>query len=92
MHQELVPGGSLDELEHMVLESVLSSLDTMMANGNEVVVPIFRWIRSIVSMASTNAIYGPEKHPMKDPKFIEGFWSVEFIFRLYNRPSCSTAG
>jgi hypothetical protein len=83
MHQELVPGESLDELEHMELENVLRSFDTMMANGNEVVVPMLRWIRSFVSIANTNAIYGPERNPMKDPEVMEGFWSVEVISRLY---------
>ncbi|KAH8702815.1 cytochrome P450 [Phaeosphaeriaceae sp. PMI808] len=82
MHQELVPGESLNELEHMVLENVLRSFDTMMANGNEVVVPMLRWIRSFVSMANTNAIYGPERNPMKDPEVMEGFWAVDKDFAM----------
>lgn len=61
MHQELVPGKSLDELMQTVLDDVSRSLDTVITNGNQAVVPMFQWIRSFVGKASTTAIYGSER-------------------------------
>ncbi|KAF2177968.1 cytochrome P450 [Zopfia rhizophila CBS 207.26] len=82
MHQVMIPGDCLDELMQTVLNDVSRSLDTVITNGNQAVVPMFQWIRSFVGIASTNAIYGSERNPMKDPAVMDGFWAVDKDFAL----------
>lgn len=39
-------------------------------------IPLFRWIRKFVTIASTDTLYGPEKDPMRDAEVMNGLWYV----------------
>jgi hypothetical protein len=74
MHQEMAPGEKLDELMRTVLDDLSTSLGAVITKGDQASVPMFQWVRSIVGMAGTNAIYGSDSNPLKEPAAMNGFW------------------
>ncbi|KAK8080328.1 cytochrome P450 [Apiospora hydei] len=82
MQQFLRPGESLDHMMKTMLKSSVGFLDTHLARGAEVTVPLFSWVRRFVGITSTNVAYGSEQNPMKDPSVSDDFWKVdkEFAF------------
>lgn len=74
MHQSLLPSDRLQEITQAVLSNMLGYLDSASNVDDQKGVPLFQWIRQFVSTASTNAVYGPEKNPMRDPEIMNGFW------------------
>lgn len=73
MHDSLAPGPSLEVTTQAMLKSVTSLLDSMDdVKGNEI--GLFDWVQKVVTRASTDAIYGPEGNPFKDPAVYGGFW------------------
>ncbi|KAM0810026.1 putative Cytochrome P450 [Seiridium cardinale] len=82
MHRALMPGEGLDEILQTVIEEISSFCDTETGNGNQTDVPMFHWIRELVSVAGTSAIYGRKRSPMQDPKVLDSFWAVDKDFAL----------
>lgn len=79
MHQTLKPGGSLTEITQTMLED-LSKFLCSPIHDNEEGLLLFEWIRSFVTLASTNAIYGSDKNPMQNPEVANGLWAVDKHF------------
>ncbi|KAH8883488.1 cytochrome P450 [Thozetella sp. PMI_491] len=82
MHQSLMPGESLDETTAAVLKHMLAFLDSAGELNDPKGVPLFQFVRQLVTIGSTNAIYGPEKNPFRDLEVLEGFWAVDRDFAL----------
>lgn len=76
MHETLKPGQALEETAAAIVHSVLNSLlsDDLINNENTDGVPLFSWLRNLVSVATTNGIYGSEHNPFQDPEVLDGFW------------------
>ncbi|KAM7189585.1 cytochrome P450 [Rhypophila sp. PSN 637] len=84
IHQLLQPGPSLDKTAATIVSSVLESLlrNEQLDDSNTDGVPLFRWLRNSLSVATTNGIYGSEHNPFQDPEVLDGFWAVEKNFAL----------
>ena len=73
MHQALAPGPDLDELICLMLQRVSESLNSLLRHHDEIVIDLYKFIREMITLASTDAVYGPQ-NPFQDPKVREGFW------------------
>ena len=78
MHITLAPGKDLDESTRVFLASCSKLLDNIPTNDDGTI-GLFAFIRRIVTLASTDAIYGPSKNPFLDPAVQNGFWWVEIL-------------
>lgn len=67
----LSPGTTLDTMNELFLGNVSASLDVISPNGDTV--ELFDWMRHIITIASTNAVYGP-LNPFKSPRVEKAFW------------------
>ena len=72
MHQALAPGSDLDELICLMLQRVSESLNRLLEDHDEIVIDLYKLIRETISLASTDAVYGPQD-PFQDPKVRRGF-------------------
>lgn len=83
MHQSLLPTDRLEERTQAVLSNIWSCLDSAYNNiDDQNGVPLFQWTRQSFVIASTNAVYGPERNPMRDPEVMNGLWYVIFLSPL----------
>ncbi|KAK7974519.1 hypothetical protein PG989_016367 [Apiospora arundinis] len=82
MHQFLRPGESLDHMMPMVVKSSVGLLDKEITGEANVTVPLFAWVRKLVSVTSTDVFYGSEKNPMRTPGTLDNFWAVDRGFAL----------
>ena len=73
VYQALAPGPGLDELFASVVAYVSASLDELLGAGDEVVIDLYGWIHQIITLASTNAVYGCQ-NPFKDTGTRSDFW------------------
>ena len=58
-----------------MIEPMLRAIDSYLLNleeNNEV--DLFVWMRRMVTMCSTSAVYGPSNPFTKDPSFYDLFW------------------
>ncbi|KAI1746709.1 cytochrome P450 [Xylaria castorea] len=82
MHQSLMPGERLDDASQTVLKHISQLIEATVGNGNEHCISLFQWIREVISIASTDAIYGPDQNPMHNTEVMEGFWAIDRDFAL----------
>lgn len=73
MHQSLAPGADLDDLVRSMIVHISQSVEALLAEHDEAVVSLYDWIHDMVTLASTNAVYGPQ-NPFHDPVVRKGFW------------------
>jgi hypothetical protein len=73
MRDALVPGPNLDEMNRAMIQNVAASLDELMTTGKPVKKCLARWLRDTITIATTNAVYGPQ-NPYKDQSVQDGFW------------------
>lgn len=78
IHAALLPGDSLDAMNRIAIHDIAASCDELapgMVDGTPVPVRIelMRWIRHELTMASTNAVYGP-MNPFNDPRVEDSWW------------------
>ncbi|KAI1469808.1 cytochrome P450 [Daldinia caldariorum] len=74
MHDTLKPGKSLKDIRQATLKDLIKFLGLGLESEDRREVPLFDWTRRFMTEAATNAIYGSEKNPMKDPEVYNGFW------------------
>ena len=77
MRTALKPGEGLDEMNRAMVEEVagrLDELENQIKAGHDRV-GLSTWLRDIVTIATTNSVYGPQ-NPYKDRAVVEGFWWV----------------
>lgn len=82
MHTALLPGPHLDSMNETMVKNVAAAFEEvdaeLDAGGNEgMVLDLYAWSRHLISLASTDAIYGVENPFRKDRKVEDGFWYVE---------------
>ncbi|KAJ2991563.1 hypothetical protein NUW58_g2470 [Xylaria curta] len=82
MHAALQPGRHLQETSQAVLMNIIRFFDFETPKISQTSIGLFQWVRRVVSLASTNAIYGPTRNPMQNDEVMEGFWSVDRDFAL----------
>ncbi|KAL2016806.1 hypothetical protein VTK56DRAFT_2975 [Thermocarpiscus australiensis] len=85
MHRALLPGEHLDYTMRATLRSSLGFLESAVGGvtGDEGCgVPLFQWVRRFMTIAGTDAIYGEEKNPFRDPEVMDSFWAVDKDFAL----------
>ena len=73
MHGALAVGADLDRMNESMVESLsrqIENLDLLAQSGP---IGLFKWIRRCITLASTNATYGP-RNPFKDPAIEQAFW------------------
>ena len=69
MHTALVPGTDLDRMTQVFVSSVSQRLNELEGEVN-----LFESVRRLVTIASTDAVYGAEANPFKDPDIEQAFW------------------
>ena len=67
----LAPGKDLEQMTQAMLKQVSPYLDAL---ANDVEVDLFEWIRNMVTMCSTRAVYGPDNPFDQDKTLITSFW------------------
>ncbi len=75
MHRALVPGERLDRMMRETLRSSKEFLDASL-EGQTDSVPLFHWVKQFMTIAGTDAVYGAEKNPFRDPEVGQSFWYV----------------
>lgn len=73
MHQSLAPGPDLNGLISSIASSVSTALDELLEEHYELNIDLYAWIRGLIALASTDAIYG-KGNPFRDPEVMNGFW------------------
>jgi hypothetical protein len=77
MRAALTAGPGLDEMNRVMIQNIAGSLDVLIPPGaQQVTIKLSRWLRDIITLATTNAVYGPE-NPFKDKEIQDSFWYVE---------------
>ena len=76
IHTALAPGGEgLEQMTRIAIKNVCNSLDCLEPNPGPVRLSLTKWLRHEITLASSEAIYGPG-NPFRDPKVEDGFWWV----------------
>lgn len=73
MVETLSPGPALMELKTAVLDRVAGSLNGMGDSGK---FGMYRWMRDVLTIASAEAIYGPENPFSNDLSLVDALWYV----------------
>ena len=55
-HRYLSPGLSLDKMERAALAAILGYLDELASKPNGVVLDLFAWLRTMMTVSSTEAV------------------------------------
>lgn len=77
MKRALQPGPGLDGMNRVMVGNVAGSLDGLIREGEESVqIGLHGWLRGLVTMATTEAVYGP-RNPYRDLKVRDSFWEFE---------------
>ena len=72
----LAPGPALDEMNNIMIQNIAASLDKLKSpSGQQRKIALSKWLRSVVTAATTNSVYGAE-NPFKDSAVEDGFWYV----------------
>ena len=67
----LAPGRTLENMIKPLLEEASTYFDALVKDNE---VDLFAWMRQLVTMCSTRAIYGPENPFNKNPRYSDSFW------------------
>ncbi|KAL8694167.1 MAG: hypothetical protein Q9224_003621 [Gallowayella concinna] len=75
MHRCLGPGPSLEEMERVALTRMLQFFGELGKDG--AVIHLFAWLRTVMTVASTEAIYGPQNpFSKRRPELEQALWQV----------------
>lgn len=72
IHPAMSPGPSLDAMNWAAIQSLAQVLETLAAKAPRVV-DLFGWVRHEVSLATSDAVYGP-MNPFRDTAIETAFW------------------
>lgn len=70
----LAPGTALEQTTSDMLSSALQFLDSMDASSMPQEVDLFSWTKSLLTQASTCALYGSAHNPFQDPAVEAALW------------------
>ncbi|KAL8920373.1 MAG: hypothetical protein Q9172_004540 [Xanthocarpia lactea] len=76
-HRCLSPGPSLEKMERVALPRLLCYFEELGSRTDATTLDLFAWLRSVMTVASTEAIYGPENPFSKRPQLEQAFWDWE---------------
>ena len=69
----LAPGMALEQMTKTMLLEASSCLQAL---DNDNVIDLFAWVKHMMTLCSTRAIYGPENPFNRDERLIKAFWYV----------------
>lgn len=72
----LLSSPDLDQMNRVMIQSIAASLDSLEVPANKAKVKLAKWLRSNVTLATTNSIYGPQ-NPFNDVSVADAFWQFE---------------
>ena len=67
----LAPGKDLQQTTKAMLSHASSYFEALTTDAE---IDLFEWLRYMVTMCSTGALYGTENPFSKNPKFVDSFW------------------
>ena len=67
----LAPGEDLEKMTEVMLQETLMALDDLKSDN---VIDLYGWSKSLMTICSTRAIYGPENPFSKDQSLVNEFW------------------
>ena len=70
----LAPGKALEHTTSEMLSGALQFLDFVNVSSRSKELDLFSWTRSILTRASTDALYGAEGNPFHDPALGDTLW------------------
>ena len=72
----LAPGPDMNEMVRTALNTATSFFDDLkMETGDkDLEVDLYGWTQEFVSLATTQAVYGPENPFRHDPRLVQSFW------------------
>ena len=70
----LAPGPELDDMVRTMVEKMNPFLDDLEDKMNGTDIQLYGWFREAMSVASTEAVYGPENPFTHEPGLIQAFW------------------
>ena len=75
MRAALKPGEDLDKMNRAMIQEVAGCLDELASQvvSGSCQIEISKWMRDVVTLATTNSVYGPE-NPFKEKEVVDGFW------------------
>ena len=74
MHPALAPGAGLDGMNRVMIQNIANSLDSLNRRaGRSQRIRLNEWCRHEITLATTNAVYGPH-NPFKDQAVEDAFW------------------
>ena len=74
MRSALKPGGGLDDMNRLMIQSIAESLEALAPDvGKTVRISLSGWLRGQVTAATTTSVYGPQ-NPFQDKDVTEAFW------------------
>ncbi|KAL8997833.1 MAG: hypothetical protein Q9169_003006 [Polycauliona sp. 2 TL-2023] len=76
-HRCLSPGPSLEKMERAALTGIVGYLNELASEPNGVVVDLFAWLRTMMTISSTGALYGPQNPFSKRPELEQALWDWE---------------
>ena len=75
MRAALSAGPDLDKMNRVMIENVAASLDELLTPSVKHAgkISLSSWLRKVVTMATTNSVYGPH-NPFKEDAVANAFW------------------
>ena len=70
----LAPGKALEHTTSEIVSGALQFLDLVNASSESKELNLFSWTRSLLTRASTDALYGAGGNPFQDPAFGAALW------------------
>ncbi|KAJ5965629.1 hypothetical protein N7481_012343 [Penicillium waksmanii] len=70
----LIIGEALDRMNLIMMRNVKTYFDELQDTPS---LDLYRWVRNMITVASTRATYGPLNNPYNDPEVADGFWDFE---------------
>ena len=75
MRNALLSSSDLDKMNRVMIQSIAGSLDSLRVSAIKPKLKLAAWLRSHVTIATTNSIYGPQ-NPFKNDWVANAFWYV----------------
>ncbi|CAO1603593.1 hypothetical protein XANCAGTX0491_007175 [Xanthoria calcicola] len=76
MHNALAPSSSLDWMTKTMLTKLEEHIEPLRA-GTDVGMDLYKWVRKAITVASTEAVYGPKNPFNHDAGLEDAFWDFE---------------
>ncbi|KAL8983471.1 MAG: hypothetical protein Q9205_002302 [Flavoplaca limonia] len=77
MHIALAPSDSLDWMTKTMLTKLEEHIEPLGVGNDEVEVDLYKWVRKGITVASTEAVYGPKNPFNHKPELEDAFWDFE---------------